>query len=132
VVLTDGFTGNVMLKTTEAIASFLFRYLKSELTAGTLNKIGLVLLVPALVAALPGLALLSPGLLRVAPATGLRRIRRRAADGRQWGGRGRPWPLQRQSCQECGAAGAAGGAGRRARRDPHQPQPTAPEGTDEP
>ena len=32
VVLTDGFTGNVMIKTTEAIASFLFRFIKQELT----------------------------------------------------------------------------------------------------
>jgi glycerol-3-phosphate acyltransferase PlsX len=66
VVLTDGFTGNVMLKTTEAIASFLMRYLKAELTGGALSTIGLVLLVPALVAGLPGLALLAPALRRVA------------------------------------------------------------------
>lgn len=65
VVLTDGFTGNVMLKTTEAIASFLLRYLRRELTGGGLNKIGLVLMVPGLLAALPGLALLLPSLRRV-------------------------------------------------------------------
>jgi len=66
VVLTDGFTGNVMLKTTEAIASFLFRFLRRELTGGTLNKVALVLLLPGLVAMLPGLALLVPSLRRVA------------------------------------------------------------------
>jgi len=66
VVLTDGFTGNVMVKTTEAIASFLFRHLRRELTGGTLNKVGLVLLVPGLIAMLPGLALLSPALRRTA------------------------------------------------------------------
>ncbi|MGQ9803450.1 MAG: phosphate acyltransferase PlsX [Anaerolineae bacterium] len=66
VVLTDGFTGNVMLKTTEAIASFLFRLLRQELTGGTWNKVALVLLLPGLVAMLPGLALLAPSLRRVA------------------------------------------------------------------
>lgn len=66
VVLTDGFTGNVMLKTTEAIASFLFRLLRRELTGGPLNQIALVLLVPGLVAMLPGLALLLPSLRRIA------------------------------------------------------------------
>jgi glycerol-3-phosphate acyltransferase PlsX len=65
VVLTDGFTGNVMIKTTEAIASFLLRFLKKELTGGGLNKVGLLLLVPGLVAMLPGLALLLPSLRRV-------------------------------------------------------------------
>lgn len=66
VVLTDGFTGNVMIKTTEAIASFLFRYLKRELTSGALNKAGLLLMVPGLLAMLPGLALLLPSLRRMA------------------------------------------------------------------
>lgn len=66
IALTDGFTGNVMLKTTEAIASFLFRYLRRELLGGTLNKIGLVLMVPGLLAALPGLVLLLPSLRRAA------------------------------------------------------------------
>lgn len=64
VVLTDGFTGNVMVKTTEAIASFLFRYLKRELTGGARNKVGLLLMVPGLIAMLPGLALLYPSLTR--------------------------------------------------------------------
>jgi glycerol-3-phosphate acyltransferase PlsX len=66
VVLTDGFTGNVMIKTTEAIASFLFRHLKQELTGGVRNKIGLLLMVPGLLAMLPGLALLFPSLRRTA------------------------------------------------------------------
>jgi len=65
IALTDGFTGNVMLKTTEAIAVFLFRYLKQELSGGTLNKIGLVLALPGFVAMLPGLLLLLPSLRRV-------------------------------------------------------------------
>ena len=66
VVLTDGFTGNIMIKTTEAIASFLFRLLKREVTGGIRNKIGLLLMVPGLLIAAPGLALLAPSLLRTA------------------------------------------------------------------
>jgi glycerol-3-phosphate acyltransferase PlsX len=66
VVLTDGFTGNVMIKTSEAIVSFLFRYLKRELTSGLLSKVGLALMVPGLLALLPGLALLAPSLSRIA------------------------------------------------------------------
>ncbi|MEE8389607.1 MAG: phosphate--acyl-ACP acyltransferase, partial [Anaerolineae bacterium] len=66
VVLTDGFTGNVMIKTTEAVASFLFRYLKQELGSGTLNKFSLALMVPGLLAMLPGLALMLPSLRRIA------------------------------------------------------------------
>jgi glycerol-3-phosphate acyltransferase PlsX len=66
VVLTDGFTGNVMIKTTEAVASFLAHLLKRQLTGGPLNKIGLILTIPGLIVALPGLALLAPSLMRVA------------------------------------------------------------------
>jgi len=66
VILTDGFTGNIMLKTTEAIASFLFHYLKQELTGGVLSKIGLLLTIPGFLSMLPGIALLAPSLLRVA------------------------------------------------------------------
>jgi glycerol-3-phosphate acyltransferase PlsX len=66
VVLTDGFTGNVMIKTTEAVASFMARYLKGEFAGGIRNKIGLLLMVPGLLAMLPGLALLTPSIRRVA------------------------------------------------------------------
>ncbi len=65
IALTDGFTGNVMLKTTEAIASFMLRFLKRELTRGGLSKAGLVLMAPGLIAALPGLILLAPALKRI-------------------------------------------------------------------
>jgi glycerol-3-phosphate acyltransferase PlsX len=65
VALTDGFTGNVMIKTTEAVASFLFRYLKQELTHGALNKAGLVLMIPGILTLLPGLVLMLPSLRRV-------------------------------------------------------------------
>ncbi|NLF01524.1 MAG: phosphate acyltransferase PlsX [Anaerolineales bacterium] len=66
VVLTDGFTGNVMVKSTEAVASFMMRFLKRELTGGVRNKLALILLIPGIIAMLPGLALLSPSLRRVA------------------------------------------------------------------
>ena len=66
VVLTDGFTGNIVLKTTEAIASFFMRFVKQEMTKGLLSKIGLILLIPGLVIMLPGLLLLAPPLRRIA------------------------------------------------------------------
>jgi glycerol-3-phosphate acyltransferase PlsX len=65
IALIDGFTGNVMLKTTEAVASFLFRFLQRELTSGALNKLALLLMLPGLVVMLPGLVLLSPSLRRI-------------------------------------------------------------------
>ena len=64
VLVTDGFTGNIMIKTTEAVASFLGRLIKRTLWGGTLAKIGLVLMLPALIVALPGLLLLYPGIRR--------------------------------------------------------------------
>jgi glycerol-3-phosphate acyltransferase PlsX len=66
IALIDGFTGNVMLKTTEVVASFLFRLLKRELFGGLLNKLALLLLSPGLVLMLPGLLLLAPSLRRIA------------------------------------------------------------------
>jgi glycerol-3-phosphate acyltransferase PlsX len=65
VAVSDGFTGNVIIKTTEAVASFIFRFLKQEMTGGPLNKIGLVLMLPGLLLLLPGLALLAPSLKRI-------------------------------------------------------------------
>ncbi|MGD8998666.1 MAG: phosphate acyltransferase PlsX [Anaerolineae bacterium] len=66
IALIDGFTGNVMLKTSETVASFLFRFLRRELTGGALNKLALLLMLPGLVVMLPTLLLLSPSLQRVA------------------------------------------------------------------
>ena len=65
VVVTDGFTGNIMLKTTEATASFAAHLLKSEFWQKPLSKAGLVLMIPGLVLALPGLALLTPAFRRL-------------------------------------------------------------------
>ena len=47
VVVTDGFTGNVFLKTSEAVAKFITTLLKESLTSNLRNKIGAVLAKPA-------------------------------------------------------------------------------------
>jgi glycerol-3-phosphate acyltransferase PlsX len=60
VVVTDGLTGNVIVKLTEGVVSFLVKFQKRELTAGLLNKIALILMIPGLILALPGLVLLYP------------------------------------------------------------------------
>ncbi len=65
VVVTDGFTGNVMVKTSEAIASFIARVVKNDLLRGPLAKIGIILAIPGLLLALPGLLFLAPGLQRI-------------------------------------------------------------------
>ena len=65
VVVTDGFTGNITIKTSEAVASFIKRLLKQDFLGAPLTKLGLVLLLPGLALALPGLLLLYPGLRRV-------------------------------------------------------------------
>ncbi len=44
VIVTDGFTGNVMIKLSEGLASFLARYIKNQLTAGLRGKIALALI----------------------------------------------------------------------------------------
>jgi len=60
VVVTDGLTGNVIVKLTEGVVSFLGKTLKHQLTAGARNKVALALMVPGLILMLPGLALLYP------------------------------------------------------------------------
>jgi glycerol-3-phosphate acyltransferase PlsX len=47
VVVTDGFTGNVLLKSSEAVAKLLTDVLREELTSTTRNKIGALLSKPA-------------------------------------------------------------------------------------
>jgi glycerol-3-phosphate acyltransferase PlsX len=76
VVVTDGLTGNVIVKLTEGVVSFLVGLIKREFTAGVLNKIALLLMIPGLILALPGLALLYPT---------ARRVRKRV-DWREVGG----------------------------------------------
>ncbi len=62
VVVTDGFTGNIHIKTAEAVASFLKRAIQKHLLSGALSVVAGVLLLPALVIGLPGLLLLTPRL----------------------------------------------------------------------
>ncbi len=66
VVVTDGFTGNIMIKTTEAVASFTARSIKEVLLGSPLSKVALVLMAPGLLLTLPGLLLLKPALGRMA------------------------------------------------------------------
>ena len=47
VVVTDGFTGNVVLKTSEGAAQVLFDLIRDEITRGLVNKIGAAILKPA-------------------------------------------------------------------------------------
>ena len=48
VLVTDGFTGNVVMKVTEGVASGLFKLVKKEITATTSRKIGAALVKPGL------------------------------------------------------------------------------------
>lgn len=60
VVVTDGSTGNVIIKLSEGLFSFITKFLGRQLTSGLRNKLALVLMIPGLILALPGLVLLWP------------------------------------------------------------------------
>ena len=60
VVVTDGLTGNVIVKLTEGVVSFLGKTLKRQITGGARNKVALALMIPGLVLMIPGLALMYP------------------------------------------------------------------------
>jgi glycerol-3-phosphate acyltransferase PlsX len=60
VIVTDGFTGNVIVKLSEGLLSFLSKYLVKQFTGGWRNKLALVLMLPGVVLMLPGLALMLP------------------------------------------------------------------------
>jgi glycerol-3-phosphate acyltransferase PlsX len=47
VAVTDGFTGNVILKTAEGVAKFLLDLLKEEITSSSVSKVGAMLARPA-------------------------------------------------------------------------------------
>jgi len=47
VVVTDGFSGNVFIKTSEAVASFMSRIIRSEIKASPVSSIGGLLIRPA-------------------------------------------------------------------------------------
>lgn len=48
IVVTDGFAGNVLLKNTEGVVSFIFKKLKKEMYSNLRSKIGALLLKPAM------------------------------------------------------------------------------------
>ncbi len=48
VVVTDGFTGNMVLKTSEGIAKYIFECLKDEIKGSILAKIGIFFMMPVL------------------------------------------------------------------------------------
>jgi len=50
VVITDGFTGNVLLKSSEALAKGIFRLLKTQILANPIRKLGAMLCKPAFLA----------------------------------------------------------------------------------
>lgn len=76
VVVTDGLTGNVIVKLSEGLFSFLIKFLGKQFTGGLRNKLGLLLMLPGLVLALPGLALLWPSVQSL----------RKRVDWREYGG----------------------------------------------
>jgi glycerol-3-phosphate acyltransferase PlsX len=45
--VTDGFTGNIIIKTAEAIAKHLLEFIRGEIMAGTMTKLGGLLAKPA-------------------------------------------------------------------------------------
>lgn len=65
VFVTDGFTGNVIVKYTEGIIPFMFKFLGQQISSGPLGKLGLILTIPGLVLMLPGLVALLPNLFRL-------------------------------------------------------------------
>lgn len=75
VIVTDGFTGNVIIKLSEGLLSFLVKYLTRQFTSGLLNKLALVLMIPGIILMLPGLLLMLPAALAL----------RRKVDWREYG-----------------------------------------------
>jgi len=65
VVVTDGFTGNVVVKHLEGTVAFLARFLREQLTDGALDRLGLALALPGLLLAMPGLLCLLPSLRQI-------------------------------------------------------------------
>jgi glycerol-3-phosphate acyltransferase PlsX len=66
VVITDGFTGNIHIKTAEAVASFIKGMVKRDLLGKSLTIIGAVLLIPSLILGIPGMLCLLPGIKKMA------------------------------------------------------------------
>ncbi len=68
VVVTDGFTGNILLKSSEAVAKFLTDVLKEQMLATTITKLGGLLAKPAFAAIKK---LMDPGEVGAAPLLGV-------------------------------------------------------------
>lgn len=68
VLVTDGFTGNILLKTTETVATMVFGFLKEALTANLISSLGALLVKPALK---PLKAMLNPNEIGAAPLLGV-------------------------------------------------------------
>jgi glycerol-3-phosphate acyltransferase PlsX len=68
VVVTDGFTGNILLKSSEAVAKLITDVLRQELTASTRTKIGALLAKPAFANIKK---MLDPGEVGAAPLLGI-------------------------------------------------------------
>jgi glycerol-3-phosphate acyltransferase PlsX len=65
VIVTDGFTGNVIVKYTEGLVSFIFKFLGAQVSSGALGKLGLILMIPGAILMLPGLLVLWPNIARL-------------------------------------------------------------------
>ncbi len=74
VVVSDGFTGNVIIKLTEGVLSYLLKYVKRQFTGGLRNKLGLLLMIPGLILSLPGVALLWPSVKELRRRTDWREV----------------------------------------------------------
>lgn len=68
VVVTDGFTGNILLKSSEAVAKLITDMLRQELTSGLVTKIGALLAKPAFVNIKK---MMDPGEVGAAPLLGI-------------------------------------------------------------
>jgi len=66
VVVTDGFSGNIIIKLSEGLVAFLAHYLRREFTGGAVNKLALALMLPAAILMLPGMLLMLPTIRRLA------------------------------------------------------------------
>ncbi len=65
VVVTDGFTGNVLVKLSEGLVMAIARMIKRALTGGWRAKLALALMLPGAILLLPGIALLWPSIKRL-------------------------------------------------------------------
>ncbi len=68
VVVTDGFTGNILLKSSEAVAKFLTDLIRSEMMKSTRTKVGALLAKPAFAAIKK---IMDPGEVGAAPLLGV-------------------------------------------------------------